>query len=113
MIPPHTETSYLWRESAALHRLPIHHFRIGLSHGGSIRAHLFRRIPFSRSQEQVPLDAMLLGVKVEIAAAQLVEGLMRPALDDMSTFYHQDLIGAPNGGQAVGDHERRAPLHQV
>src|SRR5579863_9721098 len=38
---------------------------------------------------------------------------MRPALDDSPRFNHQDLVGAADGRQPVGDDKRRAALHQV
>src|SRR5271157_4356696 len=38
---------------------------------------------------------------------------MRAALDDAATFYHQNLVGTANSGQAMRDDERGAPLHQV
>ena len=38
--------------------------------------------------------------------------LVRPALDDLAAFEHQDLVGAADGRQPVRDDERRAALPQ-
>ncbi len=35
---------------------------------------------------------------------------MVSALDNFSAFNHQNLIGRPNRGQAMGDHKSGAPL---
>src|SRR5271166_3522117 len=56
---------------------------------------------------------MLLGVELEVASAQSIEFFMSPAFDNLSLLDHQNLIGAPNGRQAVGDHKGSAALHQV
>src|SRR5271169_646911 len=73
----------------------------------------FHNIAFSRGQEEVLFDAVLFGIEVEVAATQLEQRLMRAALDDAAALDHQDLVGTANGGQAVGDDERRSSLHQV
>src|ERR1700682_4081633 len=71
------------------------------------------RIAFAGRQEEVHFDAMLPGVEVPIAAPQSVKTLACAAFDDASGLDHQDLIGAPDGGEAVRDYEGRAALHQV
>ncbi len=38
---------------------------------------------------------------------------MRPALDNSSRLDDQNLIGAANRREPVGDDERRAPAHQL
>src|ERR1017187_817094 len=81
--------------------------RIGLA-----ARRVFRHIAFSRSQEQVLLDAVLLGIEIEVPAAQFIKRLVCPAFHDLSTFHHKYLVGAPNRRESVGDHERRASLHQ-
>ncbi|MBV6467014.1 MAG: hypothetical protein PGMFKBFP_02346 [Anaerolineales bacterium] len=37
---------------------------------------------------------------------------MRPLLDHLSAFDHHDAVGVGDGGQAVRDDERSAPLKQ-
>ena len=53
---------------------------------------------------------MLLGVEIEIPAALRVERFVCAPLDDASGFDHENLFGAPNGGQTMRDDERRAPF---
>ena len=38
---------------------------------------------------------------------------MRSMLNNASALHHQNLVGAANGGEAMGDDERRAPLHEI
>ena len=46
--------------------------------------------------------------------AVLGDELVVPAgLDDAALLEHDDLIGAPDGGEAVGNHEHRAALHEA
>ena len=68
---------------------------------------------FAGRQEHVGLHAVLARVEVVIAPLQGVQRFVRAALHDAALFHDQDLIGAPNGGKTVRDHERGAPLHQV
>ena len=37
---------------------------------------------------------------------------MAAGFDDPAAFDHEDLVGAADGGQAMGDHDRRLALHQ-
>src|SRR5215471_8285819 len=73
----------------------------------------FERGAFTRGEEQIRFDRVLLGVQVVVAAALSVESLVRTALDDAACFDNQDLVGAANGGKAVRDDKRGASAHQV
>src|ERR1039458_8567779 len=79
--------------------------RIGVG-GRSVRQHrggLFGRVTFSGGQEEILFDAMLLGVQLVVAAAELVKRLMVAVLDDPSFLDHQDLVCPANGGEPMGD----------
>src|ERR1039458_10675380 len=65
--------------------------RIGVG-GRSVRQHrggLFGCVPFSGGQEEVLLDAMLLGVQLVVAATELIKRLVVAVLDDPSFLDHQ------------------------
>ena len=53
------------------------------------------------------------GVEVVIAAAHGEKLRMVAPLHDASLFHHQNLVGAADGGEPVGDDEGGAPLHQL
>src|SRR5216684_1866420 len=72
-----------------------------------------RYIALAGSEKEICLDSVLLGVEVVVAATCGVQGFVRPALDDAACLDDEDLIRAPNGGQAMGDDERRAATHQI
>src|SRR5207249_10319088 len=57
--------------------------------------------------EAVPLEAVLLVVQLPVAAAPREQLVVRAALDDLAVLEHQDLIGALNRRQPMGDDERR------
>src|SRR5436309_7466953 len=81
--------------------------------GSRRRLGLDDRVPLAGRQEQVGLEAVLPRVEVEVAAALRVQRLVRAALDDAAVLDHQDLVGAPDGREPVGDDEGGAVLHQV
>ena len=56
---------------------------------------------------------MLAVVEVAVAAVEVVEGLVGATLDDPSLLDDEDLVGAADGGEAVGDDEGGAALHEV
>src|SRR4029077_199525 len=60
--------------------------------------------------EPVLLEAILLVIQLPVAAMLREELSVRPALDDLSPLEHQDLIGAADRREAVGDHERGAAV---
>src|SRR5665811_1842198 len=51
-------------------------------------------------------------VQLAIEPVLVEQLIVRAALRNTALFEHQDLIGAAHRGQALGDHERRAALHQ-
>ena len=55
---------------------------------------------------------MLAGVEVVVAALESVERLVGAALDDVSLLDDQDLVGAADGGEAMGDDKGGAALHE-
>ena len=72
-----------------------------------------RRVTLARRQKQVALQAMLLGVEIEVTTAQCIEFFVSATFDNLSPLHHQNLIGTPNGRQTVRDHKGSAALHQV
>src|ERR1700674_95843 len=72
-----------------------------------------RGITLPRCEKQIAFQTMLLGVQLEVTSAQRIELFVSAAFDNLSLLDHQNLIGAPNGRQAVRDHKGRAALHQV
>src|ERR1041385_577961 len=60
----------------------------------------------------VLLGAILPLVELAVAAAEGDELVVRPALDDLAVLEDEDLIGALDRRQAVGDHERRSTTAQ-
>ena len=55
---------------------------------------------------------MLAGVEVIVAAVELIEGLVGSAFYDLTLLYDEDLVGSADGGEAVGDDEGGAALHE-
>src|ERR1700678_4746033 len=72
-----------------------------------------RRIAFTGREEKIMLQALLTGVEIVVAAFECVELFVGAALDDLSLFHHQNLVGAPDGGEPVRDHECGAALHEI
>jgi hypothetical protein len=70
-------------------------------------------IALSRSQEQIILQSLLFRVEIEVAALQRVKLFVSAAFDDLALLDYQNLVSATDGGQPVGDDERRAALHQI
>src|SRR6266700_5983495 len=70
-------------------------------------------VAFTGGQEEVGLEAVLSGVEIVVAAAQGKQLGVVAALQDSSMLHDQDLIGAADGGEAMGNDERRAALHQL
>jgi signal transduction histidine kinase len=73
----------------------------------------YRREVLARIDELILLDGMLAPVEVPIAPAQRDQFRMRATLQDLPVFEHENLVGAPNRGQPVGDDERRASPAQA
>src|SRR5580700_6465895 len=87
--------------------------RIGGSRVGWSGLIFLQHVPFAGREKEVLLDAVLLSVELVVSATEFKQRLMRSALDNTATLDHQDLIGAADGRQPVGDYERGASLHQV
>src|ERR1700687_3919451 len=56
---------------------------------------------------------MLAGVEIIVASVSRIELGVRAALYDLAMFHYQNLVSTANGGKAVCDDERGAPLHQI
>ena len=56
---------------------------------------------------------MLPRVEIVIAAAERKQLSVIAPLHDAALLDNQNLVGAPNGGEPVGDDERGASLHQL
>src|SRR4051812_7765200 len=52
-------------------------------------------------------------VELVVQAAPGEELVMRALLDDPAVVHHEDRVRVADRGESVGDHERRAPLHQA
>src|SRR5580765_2292135 len=72
-----------------------------------------RAFTFAGREEQVAFDTVLPGVEVVVAAAEIVERIVRAAFDDAAGFDDKNLFGSANGGKAMRDNERGAAAHQV
>ena len=56
---------------------------------------------------------MLARVQVVVAPAERVERIVGAAFHDPAVFHDQDLLGPPDGRQAVGDHEGGPAFHEI
>src|SRR6266849_6219653 len=72
-----------------------------------------RREVFAGIDKLVALKLVLLIVELPVTPVRLEQFLVSTALDNLTAFQHQDLIGTANRGQPVRDHERRAPASQL
>jgi len=70
-------------------------------------------VAFAGGEEEVGFEAVLAVVEIAVAAVEVVEGLVSSSLDDVALLDDQDLVGAADGGEAVGDDEGGASLHEV
>src|SRR5690349_10566130 len=68
-------------------------------------------VAFAGSQEEVGLQPVLTRIEVVIAATERKQLGMTAALHDSSLLDDQDLVGAPDRREPVGDNKRRASLH--
>jgi hypothetical protein len=53
-----------------------------------------RHISLAWSQEQIILQALLFGVEIEVSALQGIQLFVSAALDDLTMFDYQNLVGA-------------------
>ena len=77
------------------------------------RVYAGNHVSFARRQKQIRLKPMLARVEVVVAAAHRKQFRVIAALHDHALLHHQNLVGAPNRRQPVGDHKRRPSLHQL
>src|SRR5512146_225586 len=61
-----------------------------------LRLFLFHALSFTRRQEQVLLQPMLLRVKLEVSTLQRVQLFVTPALENPSLFDHENLLRPAN-----------------
>ena len=73
----------------------------------------WRHVAFAWSKEQIGFHAVLFCVQLAIAAAVIIKRFVSSAFNDSPCFHDQNLIGAPNCGKAVRNHECGPPAHQV
>jgi hypothetical protein len=69
-------------------------------------------VAFAGGEEEVGFEAVLSGIEVEVSAVELVELVVGAAFDDATVFDDEDLVGLADGGEAVGDDEGGASLHE-
>ena len=60
---------------------------------------------FTRLEEEL--------TRISTADAARDMDVLRAALGDAPCFQHHDLVGVDDRGEAVRDHERRAPDHEI
>jgi hypothetical protein len=77
--------------------------------GGS---EVFNLVAFPGGEEEIGFEAVLAGVEVIVATVEGVEGLMGATFEDASLLDDQDLVGAADGGEAVGDDKGGTALHE-
>src|ERR1700674_319938 len=94
--------------------------RIGWSHIGIVAANLITilarvqgGIAFTRSEEQISLQALLLRIEIEITALCRIEFLMRAALHNLTVFDDQNLIGSADRRKPMRHHKPSAALHEI
>src|SRR5262245_55124466 len=80
---------------------------VGSNRHRDLRLRKVRREILSLVDEAIRFETVLLVVERSIAAAKREQLGMGAALDDFAVFEHEDLIGAPDRGQPMGDHECR------
>src|SRR5262249_60874978 len=64
-----------------------------------------RREVLAGVDEAILLEPVLLVVQLAVSAVDGEQFLMRAALDDLAVLEHQDLVGAADGREPVGDDE--------
>src|SRR5690242_13032541 len=83
--------------------------------GRSLGAQRFglRREVFAGINKLVALKLVLLVIELPVTPVRREQFFVSAALDDLTVFQHQDLIGAANRGEPVRDHEGGAPAAQL
>src|SRR6185503_11524254 len=72
-----------------------------------------RREVFAGIDKLIALEFVLFVVELPVPAVSCEQFFVSAALDDLTVFQYQDLIGTANRGQPVRDYERRAPATQL
>src|SRR5438105_4787363 len=72
-----------------------------------------RREVFAGINKLVALKLVLFIVELPVSPVSLEQFFVSAALDNLTVFQHQDLIGTANRGQPVRDHESRAPAAKL
>src|SRR2546430_6845414 len=72
-----------------------------------------RREVFAGIDKLIALKLVLFIVELPVSPVSLEQFLVSAALDNLTAFQHQYLIGATNRGKPVRDHERRAPAAKL
>src|SRR5713101_13040 len=72
-----------------------------------------RREVFAGIDKLVALKLVLFIVELPVSPVRFEQFFMSAALNNLTAFQHQDLIGAANRRKPVSDHERRAPAAQL
>src|SRR5260370_36332141 len=80
------------------------------SHAQRLR---LRREVFAGIDKLVALKLVLFIVELPVSPVSLEQFLVSAALDNLTAFQHQDLIGTSNRRKPVRDHERRAPAARL
>src|SRR5579863_6767676 len=70
-------------------------------------------VSLARSKEEIGFEAVLAGVEVVVPPTEGEELGVVAALNDSSLLHDQDLVGAADGGEPVGDDEGGAVLHEL
>src|SRR5580658_5342904 len=70
-------------------------------------------IAFPRREKEVAFEGVLAGVEVIVTSARFQQLRMSAALLDKAAVDDQNLVGAPDGGKAVGNDECSAPTHKI
>src|SRR6266404_1117249 len=70
-------------------------------------------VAFARREKKIGFKAVLASVQIVVAASESVQRLVSAAFNDATGFDNQNLLGAANGREAMGDYERCAAAHEV
>src|SRR5216684_4352290 len=68
---------------------------------------------FAGIDKLVALKLVLLIVELPVSPVSLEQFLVSAALDNLTAFQYQDLIGTSNRRKPMRDHERRAPASKL
>src|SRR5260370_26837797 len=72
---------------------------------------LGNQVAFAGGEKQIGIYSVLARVQSVVTALKSIERRERAALRDAATLHPQDLLGSPDGGEAMRDSERGAAFH--